>query len=40
MAYKLRDGGLTQIKGDQLLRNIEGDPRYTAFLKKMNLPVD
>jgi TolB-like protein/Flp pilus assembly protein TadD len=39
-AYKQRDAGLTEMKGNPLLRNIEKDPRYTAFLKKMNLPVD
>jgi tetratricopeptide (TPR) repeat protein len=39
-SYKQRDSGLAQMKGDPLLRNIEKDPRYTAFLKKMNLPVD
>jgi TolB-like protein/Flp pilus assembly protein TadD len=38
-AYKQRDGGLAQMKGDPLLRNIEKDPRYTAFLKKMKLPI-
>ena len=38
-AYKQRDGGLTEMKGDPLLRNIEKDPRYTAFLKKMKLPL-
>ena len=39
-AYKQRDGGLTQMKGDPLLRSLERDPRYTAFLKKMKLPVN
>ena len=39
-AYKQRDGGLTEMKGDPLLRNIKKDPRYTAFLQKMKLPVD
>jgi tetratricopeptide (TPR) repeat protein len=39
-AYKQRDGGLSSMKGDPLLRNIEKDPRYNAFLKKMKLPVD
>jgi tetratricopeptide (TPR) repeat protein len=39
-AYKQRDGGLAGMKGDPLLRNIEKDPRYRAFLQKMNLPVD
>lgn len=38
-AYTQRDGGLADIKGDPLLRSLQGDPRYTAFLKKMNLPV-
>jgi len=37
-SYIQRDGGLAQLKGDLLLRNIEKDPRYTAFLKKMKLP--
>ena len=39
-AYKQRDGGLSEIKGDPLLKNLEKDPRWHAFLKKMNLPVD
>jgi tetratricopeptide (TPR) repeat protein len=39
-AYKQRDAGLSEMKGDPLLRNLESDPRYTAFLKKMKLPVD
>ena len=39
-AYNQRDAGLAQIKGDPLLRNIEHDPRYRAFLQKMKLPVD
>ncbi len=37
-AYEQRDGGLGDLKGDLLLRNIEKDQRYAAFLKKMNLP--
>jgi len=37
-AYAQRDGGLTQIKGDPLLKNLERDPRYTAFLRTMRLP--
>jgi eukaryotic-like serine/threonine-protein kinase len=36
-AYALRDTGLTGLKGDPLLRNLEHDPRYNDFLKKMNL---
>jgi len=38
-AYAQRDGGLTQIKGDPLLKSLERDPRYAAFLKKMKLPA-
>jgi tetratricopeptide (TPR) repeat protein len=38
-AFKQRDGGLAQMKGDPLLRSLERDPRYTEFLKKMKLPV-
>ncbi len=37
-AYTLRDGGLTIMKGDPLLKKIEKDPRFVAFLQKMNLP--
>jgi TolB-like protein/Tfp pilus assembly protein PilF len=36
-AYLQRDGGLTFIKGDPLMANLEADPRYIAFLKKMRL---
>jgi adenylate cyclase len=38
-AYLQKDsGGLPLIKGDPLFKKIEGDPRFNAFLKKMNLP--
>jgi TolB-like protein/Tfp pilus assembly protein PilF len=37
-AYQQRDVDLYFIKGDPLLRNLEGDPRYKTFLRKMNLP--
>jgi TolB-like protein/Flp pilus assembly protein TadD len=37
-AYAQKDGGLHLIKGDPLLTNLEPDPRFKAFLKKMNLP--
>jgi adenylate cyclase len=37
-AYEARDEDLYFIKGDPLLKNLEGDPRYKAFLRKMNLP--
>jgi serine/threonine protein kinase/Tfp pilus assembly protein PilF len=39
-AYAQRDGGLSEIKGDPLLKNLETDPRWAAFLKKMHLPLD
>jgi tetratricopeptide (TPR) repeat protein len=38
-AYRQRDAGCTGIKGDPLMHNIFKDPRYTAFLKKMKLPL-
>ena len=39
-AYRQKDTGLPYIKGySLLLKNIEGDPRYKALLRKMNLPV-
>jgi len=37
-AYNYRDEDLYMIKSDPLLKNIEDDPRYKAFLRKMNLP--
>jgi TolB-like protein len=37
-AYETRDEDLYAIVGDPLLKNLEGDPRYKAFLHKMNLP--
>jgi predicted Zn-dependent protease len=38
-AYVQRDGGFIAMKGDPLLWNLEPDPRYAAFLKKMRLPL-
>jgi hypothetical protein len=39
-AYADRDSGLPQyVKGDPLLENLRGDPRYAELLKKMNLPL-
>jgi tetratricopeptide (TPR) repeat protein len=38
-AYVQRDTGLVQMKGDPLLKSLEHDPRYAAFLKKMRLPL-
>jgi tetratricopeptide (TPR) repeat protein len=37
-AYRQRDGGLADIKTDPPLDGLRGDPRYKAFLRKMNLP--
>jgi len=37
-AYTLRDTSLVSVKGEPPLKNLEGDPRYKAFLRKMNLP--
>lgn len=34
-----RDSGLSEMKGDPLFKNLEADPHYTAFLKKMRLPL-
>jgi len=37
--YTQHDGGLPFMKGDPLLKSLERDPRYAAFLKKMRLPA-
>jgi TolB-like protein len=37
-AYDMRDEDLYFIKGDPLFKNLETDPRFKAFLRKMNLP--
>jgi hypothetical protein len=37
-AYEARDPNLYLINGDPFLKNLVGDPRYRAFLRKMNLP--
>jgi len=38
-AYAQRDSGLIGTKVDPLLKNLHSDPRYAAFLKKLNLPI-
>ena len=38
-AYAQHDGGFTVMKGDPLLKNLEDDPRHTAFLRRIRLPV-
>jgi tetratricopeptide (TPR) repeat protein len=37
-AYTQKDSGLVYVKVDLPLKNLEGDPRFNAFLRKMNLP--
>ena len=37
-AYSVKDEDLYFIRGDPLVKNLESDPRYKAFLRKMNLP--
>ena len=37
-AYARKDSTLYTIKGDWPFRGLEADPRYQAFLRKMNLP--
>ena len=39
-AFKQRDGGLSQMKGDLLLRSLEHDLRYPTFLQRMKLPLN
>jgi len=38
-AYAQRDSGFSIMKGDPLLKSIESDPRYNAFLRKLRLPI-
>jgi hypothetical protein len=37
-AYQQRDHELYAVKGDWPLKNLEGDPRFKAFLRKLNIP--
>jgi TolB-like protein/Flp pilus assembly protein TadD len=37
-AYAQKDPGLVYVKAEQPLKSLEGDARYKAFLRKMNLP--
>ncbi len=37
-AYRQKDLGLVEIVGEPLFKNLANDPRYKAFLRKMNLP--
>lgn len=38
-AYAQRDGGLIAAKVDPLLKSLRNDPRYAAFLKRLNFPI-
>ena len=38
-SYTQRDTGLLWLKADPMLKNLERDPRWPAFLKKMHLPA-
>jgi tetratricopeptide (TPR) repeat protein len=38
-AYVQHDTGVPETKASTLLQNLRGDPRYTAFLKKIHLPL-
>jgi hypothetical protein len=38
-AYTQRDGGVIETKVDPLLKNLHSDPRFAAFLKKLNFPT-
>lgn len=37
-AYSQKEAGLEHIEGESTLKNLIGDPRYDAFLRRMNLP--
>jgi TolB-like protein len=38
-AYEQRDGGISDVKSNPLLASLRTDPRYQAFLRKMQLPL-
>jgi hypothetical protein len=37
-AYAQKDPWLFRIKGGYMMKRLEADPRYKAFLRKMNFP--
>jgi hypothetical protein len=39
-AYKQKDVGLPEILGEPLFKPIANDPRFRAFVRKMNLPTE
>jgi tetratricopeptide (TPR) repeat protein len=38
-AYAQRDAGVTRIRGESLLASLRDDPRYDAFVRKLNFPA-
>jgi hypothetical protein len=40
VAYEQRDSNLYLLKVSWELKSLDGDPRYKAYLKKINLPYD
>jgi hypothetical protein len=38
-AYSQREGGLSDIRTDPLLKSLRADPRFNALLHKMKLPL-
>jgi len=38
-AYQQRDGGLSEIRYDPMLRSLRADPRFNALLRKLKLPA-
>jgi hypothetical protein len=39
-AYQQKDAALIEIVGEPLFKNMAKDPRFKAFLRKMNLPTE
>jgi len=39
-AYQQKDASLDEIVGEPLFKNLADDPRFKAFLRKMNLPTE
>ena len=39
-AYRQKDQGLIEFTGEPLFKNLADDPRYKAFLRKLNLPTE
>lgn len=37
-AYAQRDAGVTRMRGDPMLAPLRDDPRYVAFVRKLNFP--